>query len=152
MPVASILTNQPPKSAEWIFLSCSRSTSGRPSPRVLNALPSYPHLLSWVCLLCLPGHRRPILICAAAGPLPDLSSPCGYFFWYSLVDTGRPMCLRQKCTAALLVVAQAAMWDLLLPMDKKIRATCAIFVILENALPDATPPASCHMAACRAVR
>ena len=29
------------------------------------------------------------------------------------------MCLRQKCTAALLVVAQAAMWDLLLPMDKK---------------------------------
>ena len=64
----------------------------------------------------------------------------------SLVDTGRPMCLRQKCTAALLVVAQAAMWDLLLPMDKKIRATRAIFFILENALPDATPPASCHMA------
>ena len=70
----------------------------------------------------------------------------------SLVDTGRPMCLRQKYTAALLVVAQAAMWDLLLPMDKKIRATCAIFFILENALPDATPPASCHMAACRGVR
>ena len=78
----------------------------------------------------------------------------GIFFGMSrsLVDTGRPMCLQQKCTAALLVVAQAAMWDLLLPMDKKIRATRAIFFILENALPDATPLASCHMAACRAVR
>ena len=29
------------------------------------------------------------------------------------------MCLQWKGTAALLVVAQAAMWDLLLPMDKK---------------------------------
>ena len=57
----------------------------------------------------------------------------GIFFGMSrsLVDTGRPMCLQHKCTAALLVVAQAAMWDLLLPMDKKIRATCAIFLFWE---------------------
>ena len=88
MPVASILADQPPKSADRIIFPCSGSTSGRPGPHVLNAPTSYPNLLSLVCLLCLPGHRRPILICAAAGPLPDLSSPCGYFFWYVALASG----------------------------------------------------------------
>ena len=45
----------------------------------------------------------------------------------ALVDTGHQMCPRQKYTAALLADAQGFVWDLLPPMDEKIRVRCAIF-------------------------